>query len=147
MDRQDIETAGPRGLGDFLGQWRLEREVTGTPGPARFAGLAEILPDGLGATYREAGLLTLAGGQGFRAERVYLWRPAPPGIAVLFDDGRPFHQIRLGPGPGPVEAEHLCGADLYRVRYDFACWPDWRAVWRVRGPAKDYRMASTWRRA
>ena len=112
--------------------------------PARFAGLAEITAEGDGATCREAGTLTLAGGQGFRAERVYLWRPAPGGIEVRFDDGRPFHRIRLG--PEAAEAEHLCAADLYRVRYDFAAWPDWRAVWRVTGPAKDYRAETLWQR-
>ena len=145
MDRQDILGPGPQGLGDFLGRWRLTRTITGTPGPARFAGLAEFTPDGGGATCREVGTLTLAGGQGFRAERVYLWRAAPGGIEVRFDDGRPFHGFRLG--PEAAEAEHLCARDLYRVRYDFAGWPDWRAVWRVTGPAKDYRMETLWQRA
>ena len=53
MDRQDILGPGPRGLGDFLGRWRLTRAITGTPGPARFAGLAEITAEGDGATCRE----------------------------------------------------------------------------------------------
>ena len=146
MDRQDIEKAGPQGPGDFAGRWRLDRAVTGTPGPARFCGLAEIVPDGAGAVYREAGVLTLAGRQDFRAERAYLWRPAPAGIAVLFDDGRPFHEIRLR-ARSAVEAEHRCAADLYRVSYDFAAWPVWRAVWQVMGPRKDYRMVSVWQPA
>ncbi|MCA8879781.1 MAG: trigger factor [Rhodobacteraceae bacterium] len=141
MDRQE---SGPRALDDFLGRWQVMREITGRPGPARFEGEAEISPIESGARYAETGILTLAGGQAFRAERVYLWSRRPGGIAVSFDDGRPFHEIGLN-GSRP-EARHPCGADLYRVAYDFTRWPDWDSRWDVTGPAKDYRIVTRYRR-
>lgn len=148
MERQDIRNPGPRTLGDFLGRWRLSREIAGAPGPARFEGSAEIRAEigaaAEGAVYDEDGWLTLADGSTFRATRRYLWRAAPEGIAVLFEDGRPFHTVRLA-DPRP-EAEHLCVADLYRVVYDFRRWPDWECRWQVAGPGKDYVMLSRyWR--
>jgi hypothetical protein len=67
-----------------------------------------------------------------------------PGCAVVaaveHGDGRPFHDF----DPADPVARHLCGADDYAVRYDFADWPCWRAEWTVRGPRKDYRMVSAY---
>ena len=63
---------------------------------------------------------------------------------VAFHDGRPFH--RFAAGESGAGTDHLCGADLYRVAYDWSAWPDWRAVWEVTGPRKDYRMESRYRR-
>ena len=37
----------------------------------------------------------------------------------------------------------MCIRDsLYRVRYDFSDWPDWRTIWHVTGPRKAYEMVS-----
>ena len=64
------------------------------------------------------------------------WRNrfAARGLAGLHDE----------PRPGAV---HDCGADRYRVRYDFRRWPRWRAEWRVTGPAKNYGTVSEYRPA
>ena len=43
-------------------------------------------------------------------------------------------------------SDHPCGADLYRVEYDFSRWPEWSAVWDVSGPRKNYTMESRFRR-
>jgi hypothetical protein len=32
------------------------------------------------------------------------------------------------------------------VTYDFTAWPAWSTAWTVTGPAKDYSMASDYRR-
>lgn len=130
-------------LDAFAGQWRVLRRIDDAAlGRARFEGVAEFAAHDGGLAYVERGRLTLPTGQVLAAERRYLWRPAGDGIEVFFADGRFFH--RIAPAAG-LAAEHLCGADLYRVRYRFAAWPVWRAVWQVAGPRKDYRMISVYR--
>lgn len=130
------------GLQDFLGEWRLMRRITPAEGgEARFEGWARFTPAAEGLHYREEGELALPGLAPMRAERDYLWRAGAGGrIEVFFGDGRPFH----GFDPAAPEAAHWCDPDDYRVSYDFAAWPDWRAEWRVKGPRKDYRMVSTY---
>ena len=128
-------------LGDFAGRWRLTRRIVHDDGArAAFEGLATLAPDGEGLRYEEEGVLRLPGAPPMTATRTHLWRPAPEGVAVLFADGRPFHRIDLS--AARPEAVHPCGADLYRVAYDFTAWPDWSAVWRVDGPRHAYRLAS-----
>ena len=128
-------------LEDFAGAWRLSRVIVHDDGArGAFEGTATLAPDGAGLRHHEEGLLTLAGHPPIAAHRTYLWRPAPEGVAVLFEDGRPFHVIDLS-GPRP-EATHLCGADTYRVTYDLAAWPEWSAAWRVTGPRHAYRLVS-----
>ena len=131
---------------DFAGEWRVEREIAdrlaGQPG--RFDGVARFAPVPGGLRYEEEGVLRLGEGAGLTARRAYLWHFGAAGVEVAFHDGRPFHRFAVGEsGAG---TDHLCGADLYRVAYDWSAWPDWRAVWEVTGPRKDYRMESRYRR-
>lgn len=125
----------------FIGAWRVARDIedarAGTC--ARFEGRVTFTPDGAGLTYAEEGVLHLPGQAPMTATRRYLWRDRAEGIAVLFDDGRPFHTIGAGLAP---EAAHPCGPDLYEVSYNFTRWPEWQATWRVRGARKDYVMLS-----
>ncbi|MGK7754529.1 MULTISPECIES: DUF6314 family protein [unclassified Roseovarius] len=126
-------------LAEFEGKWRLERDVVhaGAP-PARFEGTASFMPDDGGLSYRETGVLTVAGQAPMRAERGYLWRVGVGGgIDVLFEDARFFHSIT-----DSAEARHWCDPDMYHVAYDFTLWPEWTATWAVRGPRKAYRMVS-----
>lgn len=133
-----------RRLSDFVGTWHLARDIDDwlSGAPARLEGSAALTASGIGATYEETGTLRLGTGPSVAARRRYLWRDVGHEIAVAFADGRPFHSF--DPGEAQPEAEHLCGADLYRVRYDFTAWPVWRAVWEVRGPRKDYRLVSVY---
>lgn len=137
-----------RRLSDFEGVWQLSRRIedrraglTGwLEGEARFnAGQG-------GLVLTETGCLRYGDGAPMLAERRYLWREQPGGIAVFFEDGRPFHRISAD----APEARHDCPPDLYHVRYDFSTWPDswpdWRAVWQVTGPRKDYVMDSRYSR-
>lgn len=139
--------AGPE-LADFAGDWVIARQVEDRLAgqQAVFEGLARLTPDGAGLHWHETGLLRLPGQPPVRAERRYLWRAAAGthgGIEVLFEDGRPFHAFV----PGRQEsARHDCAPDLYQVRYDFAGWPRWQAVWQVTGPRKDYVMTSRYAR-
>lgn len=137
--------SGPQALNDFEGRWALHREVSEARGPGgMFEGEAEFAPDGAGLRYVERGVLHLPGRPAMKAERVYLFRAAGQGIAVLFDDERPFHAIALG--TARPKAAHWCDPDQYDVGYDFTAWPVWTARWQVRGPRKDYVMRSRYTR-
>jgi hypothetical protein len=73
------------------------------------------------------------------AERRYLWSAD---LSVWFEDGRFFHNVPPHGGP----TAHWCDPDQYDGQYDFADWPAFRVTWRVRGPRKDYRMETLYRR-
>lgn len=135
-----------RGLAAFEGEWRIARLIDDRLGgqTGRFEGRALLRPDGAGLLYHEEGSLRLGEAPPLNATRRYLWRAEAGAVAVYFEDGRLFH--RFDPAKDHPGADHACDPDSYRVRYDFGGWPDWRAVWTVRGPRKDYRMQSTYRR-
>jgi hypothetical protein len=132
----------------FEGEWAFVRAIedlrAGRQG--RFIGRAAFRPAaGGGLDYREEGMVTFDGGPAMTASRDYRWRDGGGGvIEVRFGDGRFFHRF-LPEGPETTDV-HLCGPDTYRVRYDFARWPQWRADWRVTGPRKDYSLVSRYRR-
>ncbi|MBV0912916.1 DUF6314 family protein [Anianabacter salinae] len=138
MERPNIDA--------FAGDWALSRRIEDARAgeTLTFAGTAQFVPDAAGFTYIEDGLLQAPDRPAMRAQRRYLWRQGAAGIEVYFADGRFFHLIGAGPSPA---AEHDCAPDVYRVRYDFIGWPDWRAEWRVTGPHKDYVLRSEYRRA
>ncbi|MFT6452010.1 MAG: hypothetical protein ACJA06_001498 [Halocynthiibacter sp.] len=147
-----------RELSEFLGPWRLLREITdfsGGPmgrmsGTARFdlAGPADLIEGAVLAgdvVLRESGTLRLGDGAAMAAQRSYIWRAMGDQIAVLFEDGRDFHHFERG--AVRPEAHHDCPPDIYDVRYEFAGWPGaWRAIWRVRGPRKDYESRTDFTR-
>jgi Family of unknown function (DUF6314) len=132
----------------FAGHWKVDREIedarAGRTG--RFTGRAEFRAVDDGLAYREEGTLVMGQGPALAAARAYFWREAGAGaIEVRFEDGRLFHRF-CADDPDPA-AEHDCPPDRYRVRYDFARWPRWRAEWRVNGPRKDYVTVTRYRRA
>ena len=134
----------PEALADFEGRSQLSRVIddrmAGVEG--RFAGEAEFVPFDGGLKCIERGVLTY-GAARMEAERCYLWRTVCDGIAVDYEDGRPFHTFKL---TAKAEAVHHCAPDLYRVTYDFSDWPDWQAEWQVSGPRKDYTSVSRYTR-
>ncbi|GFE52338.1 hypothetical protein So717_40910 [Roseobacter cerasinus] len=139
MEQGPVNQPG-RTLGDFIGRWRLTRQIRHTGGAqAEFAGHAVWQPEAQELIYHETGLLQMPGSQPMQAERKYLWRE---GLCVYFDDGRFFHQVPARGG----NAEHWCDPDTYSVRYDFADWPAFSTAWTVRGPRKDYEMSSQYER-
>lgn len=134
------------GLKDFAGCWRIDRLIrdarAGCTG--RFTGDAVFEPEGPTLYYRETGELRLHGAA-MAAEQKHVWRQEGNRICVAFSNGRPFHQFELA--VATPRARHDCPPDLYRVIYDFGCWPEWRTEWRVSGPRKDYTLATRYRRA
>lgn len=137
---------GPQGLDCFAGAWRLSRHITdnhvGQTGHAE--GRMILSPDGESLVYDERTTLRLPGAPHLQGTRSYRWHAAAGGIAVRFVDGRAFHAIALD--TARPEDVHLCGADRYAVRYDFADWPVWCVTWVVTGPRKDYRMETLFAR-
>ncbi len=130
-------------LCDFEGLWSLSRKIfpAGEP-PAEFSGTARFTRQGQSLGYCEEGQLKLAHVPAFRAERRYIWHAEGGRIYVSYDDGRPFHDF----DPADPAAQHLCDPDLYRVRYDFSVWPEWRSLWQVKGPRKNYRLENIFSR-
>lgn len=87
---------------------------------------------------RETGRVSYGLAPEMAAESCYLWKFGTTEVEILFDDGRPFHRfVPMGLARG---TDHRCGADLYRVAYDFSAFPRWEVRWEVRGPRKDYRL-------
>jgi hypothetical protein len=128
-------------LGDFAGHWRFEREVRHADGSVmQITGAAQFDWQDDALAYQERGKMQLPFGPPVSTVRRYLWQQ---GLRVYFEDGRFFHSVP----PLGGEAVHWCAPDDYRVTYDFAQWPKWRAVWQVRGPAKDYVMTTYYMRA
>jgi Family of unknown function (DUF6314) len=132
---------------DFAGTWRIARVISdqraGQTG--RFDGQALLSPAGRECLdYVETGSLLWGEAPALTATRRYRWAFKAGLVLVSFDDGRPFHSF--SPTVGGAGTDHLCGQDLYRVRYGFADWPVWTAVWQVLGPRKDYSLNSRyWR--
>jgi hypothetical protein len=131
------------GADDFLGSWALQRTIVdnlhgqnGTlTGQAMFTG-ADVGQ----LTYEENGTLKLETGAVLAASRRYHWEFTGACVVVTFADGSPFHQFV--PWDHAAGTDHPCGDDFYTVRYDFTHWPQWQAVWTVRGPRKDYVSTS-----
>lgn len=137
----------------FAGRWSLRRDIvdmragqTGTfRGHAVLSPLEDAPLEDARLDYAEEGVLQIGAGPALHATRRYIWVFDAQGVAVCFADGAPFH--RFVPGVSGAGTDHPCGADLYRVRYDFEGWPlSWLAAWRVGGPRKDYEMTSAYER-
>ena len=135
---------------DFLGRWTIQREIIDDRANSRgrLEGYANFqmldgweLPTML---YEERGELSLGSTGPIQAERRYLWQLHDnDSVHVLFEDGRPFHEINLS--QTMPYATHFCDPDVYDVSYDLRDWPAWTCAWRVRGPRKDYRMETRYR--
>jgi hypothetical protein len=129
-------------LASLEGRWRLARRIVNADGSeAVLEGETVFRRAGLRLIQEEEGWLRLPGGGApLRATRRYLWTGAKGWLEVSFADNRPFHTVPLG--VARPETVHLCDPDRYAVAYDFTGWPEWRSVWRVEGPRKDYVMTS-----
>jgi hypothetical protein len=139
----------PAGRSDGRSADRSADRSAGRSGPwvdGRFDGTAEFLPiDGQAAlAYHEAGELRFGDYRG-AASRSLIYTGRPDGTAdVCFGDGREFYH--LDPRSGTWRGQHLCGRDLYEVTGQLLGADKYRERWRVRGPAKDYEIATTFTR-
>lgn len=130
-------------LTDWLaGRWSVSRTVNGDQG--QFTGIADFIPRGSRLVWHETGELRLDGHRG-PARRTLTIGAAGDGWEVCFDDGRPFHPLRLA--DGPCEVVHLCGEDVYAGVYEVDADAAFTVRWHVVGPGRDDTIVSRYRRA
>jgi hypothetical protein len=107
--------------------------------------MAEFAPEGGSLRYAEHGELTFGEYTG-PASRTLLYQGRDDGAAdVRFADGRDFFCLDLR--TGCCQAAHLCRADQYLVTVTVTGPGSFTETWQVTGPAKDYDMTATYRRA
>lgn len=126
------------------GRWLIEREIDDGDRRGGFRGLATFTRDRDGLVWDEVGELELGTYVGPARRRLRVDRAADV-WEVSFDDGRPFHALDLS--SGHWEASHDCHADRYDGTFDVTAPDALDIAWRVRGPAKDQRIVSRYRRA
>lgn len=136
-------------VGNLAGEWRFERTVTdrstGADGIA--TGTAHFEPSDEGLDWIETGTLHLDGHE-FDAKRRMSIVSSEDGWQVRFDDGRPFHPLDLT--TGRCEVGHPCRDDFYSGTIEMLetdTGPELITEWRVRGPHKDQRIRTRYRRA
>ena len=127
--------------GDLTGGWRFHRRLrdtrTGEFGRAR----GWLTVDDVHCSWIEVGELEW-GGRSVPITRTMGFTRMDGEWWMTFADGRAFHPWRPG-----VSVEHPCGGDVYRGL--LAVSADGCAVrigWDVRGPDKDQRILTTYRR-
>jgi hypothetical protein len=129
----------------LLGRWRVDREILdGDREPVgRFAGDAVFVAAGSEPgllRYEERGTLRLGAHRG-PAFRRLLYRVDGARAEVAFEDGRPFHDLDLR--TGRTTADHPCGDDHYRGRFEVVDASTWTHEWVVEGPHKDHLLRTT----
>ncbi|HUB18984.1 MAG TPA: DUF6314 family protein [Acidobacteriaceae bacterium] len=132
------------------GEWAFVREV---PGYASVRGEARIAPAGDDAArYEETALVTLARGGKLRAKQCYLHRRLPRpanGIEVRFcETGELFERLEFRArrdGALEARARYVCAEDVYESAF-VVRGEQLQVEHVVRGPKKDYRVATTYRR-
>ncbi len=128
------------GLAELEGLWRLTRTIADARAglSGHLQGTSRWRPDEAGLVQEEEGLLHYGSAPPMQAARRYLWRADGDGLAVFFEDGRPFHTL----SPAQLSDRHWCDPDTYNVTYDLSRWPVWMQVWHVTGPRKDAVITS-----
>ena len=138
---------GVADLRAFLeGAWSLQRIVEDRRAETRgvLDGRVDFLAEGAALMYREHGILILGAGR-YETSRLYRFEfPQVHRAEVSFEDGQPFHTLDLSCGRWSVA--HDCGDDRYQGTHLVVGQDEWRVRWRVRGPRKDQRLDSRYRR-
>lgn len=130
------------------GSWAVSREV---PSEGHFEGHANFERVNIAElAFSETGVLTQNNGQHLDAFRRYVYRFENGEIAVYFDEEprRLFHKLVLRSESSSISATglHHCGDDIYSMEYNFAVSDCFTITHRVKGPRKNYRMISVFRR-
>lgn len=124
------------------GEWSVDRAINGRA--HAFTGTARFTREDADRTrWEETGHLVLDAYSGPASRTLRIARHAD-GYDVSFADGRPFHALDLA--SGRCDAEHPCGADLYRGTYLIESDDAFRVVWHVEGPRKDDIIESAYSR-
>lgn len=136
----------------LVGRWTLRRRILDRMSGRWLSGAGEAVWRPAEETGGAPGALdfmeTLRLGEGGDAFRGYRYRFEGGRAVVDHADGTPFVRVDLEAARAgrPADVTHVCGADRYRGRFRFdsagALW----IAWDVRGPRKDYRLATVYRR-
>lgn len=135
----------PRHISGFAGTWTLNRTIRDARAGqiVEAEGQAHLVPNSDGLVYDEQVTLHLPGQPAMKGTRRYLWRDTGDMIAIHFDDGRFFHNLKLN--LAQAADHHDCPPDSYDALYDFTDWPRWSVRWTVSGPRKSYEMDTEYR--
>ncbi|GFE76123.1 DUF6314 family protein [Novosphingobium sp. TCA1] len=141
---------GPSLLRSLSGAWQLDREIRGVGAQLHGEATFEPGPDGAFA-YRECGTLRLRDGRELSSHRRYSYRPSEGGFTVAFADGptigSDFVRLTFQALDGErlvADDVHHCGDDIYEVRYVLALPSAFETIIDVTGPAKAYRLISSY---
>lgn len=134
----------PDPLDFFPGEWTFERRITDrlNSQTGEAWGKAIFKETGEGLLWTELGELRM-NGRTFGASRILEIVGNGDDWTVRFDDGRHFHPLDLSDGRCAVD--HPCGDDVYTGDFT-ADVNGFTTDWRVRGPHKDQRIATTYAR-
>ena len=141
---------GPDLLRSLSGAWQLNRDIKGAGAQLRGEAIFEPEADGAFA-YRECGTLRLRDGRELSSHRRYTYRPSERGFTVAFADGlsigSDFVRLTFEALDGErliADDVHHCGDDIYEVRYVLALPSAFETIIDVTGPAKAYRLISSY---
>lgn len=122
------------------GVWRLERFISPgghMSGEATFAPISDIEYH-----YTEQGILTLDHGDVIEdVKRSYIYKVKNETIQIYYNDGPDqgeLFQVLVFYNSNEAQAEHLCGADLYKSEYSFDFPSSFQITHHVNGPKKNY---------
>lgn len=147
---EPIVIEGPHSVGDLalflVGSWKMTRHVTDLRNDieASLKGVADVSVDGVGLVQEEHGTLSV-GDRTLESSclRRYLLQDLAR-AHVVFEDGRPFHDLDLTNGRWDVE--HRCGDDRYAGQFVVLDADVWAVTWLVTGPTKTLELTSRYRR-
>ena len=93
-------------------------------------------------------MLVNYGGRRWPAEQELHWRFWGGAGELYFADGRFFCAMDLKRVAESWRADlvHECGEDFYEGEIEISSENSWRLVWRVKGPRKDYTLATSFER-
>ena len=145
---------GPRFAGwshYFAGRWRMARRIEDRRDARTGAatGEASFLDAGDGALACSETLAIDYGGRRVDGEQRTLWRfDDATGPALHFHDGRFFCAMIFRDERGVYRADvvHDCGEDRYEGEATVSGMNEWRLVWNVLGPRKDYTLDTAYSR-
>ena len=138
---------------DLGGVWDADRVVHDRRQSARAAATGErrfIRIETARDEYDDVERLTVTlDGRAYAASQSYRWRvPVAGPIELWFADGRFFvgFELETRRGRSRGRFRHDCGDDVYDGAITIWGRDDWRMSWVVKGPRKDYRMTTRYRR-
>lgn len=135
----------------FQGVWALNRTIAGhgiMKGVGKFEKFSENSPTGQELLYKEDGVFKFDNGTKLDTHKEYLYVFENEQLGVYFFENkkrdRLFHLLDFKQVDEPsrkyllATAIHHCSPDVYDVKYEIYNNDEFKIVYKVNGPAKDY---------